>query len=190
MARIRKFIVNLTSEPRQRLEALTRTGHAPAKKILHARILLMADEEHPAGRWHEEQIGRALGVHRNTIGQVRKRFVVDGEEPALQRKARAQSAVPPKLEGGQEAHLVALCCSAPPAGRIRGTLSLLANTLSRRGVVASISRETVRQALKKISSRPGARNATASRSATRPALWSRGKTSSTSIARPTARRSP
>lgn len=190
MAEIRKFRVNLTSEQRQRLEALTRTGQAPAKKILHARILLMADEEHPEGRWHDEQIGRALGVHRNTIGQVRKRFVGDGEEPALQRKARAQPAVPPKLDGGQEAHLVALCCSAPPAGRVRWTLSLLANALSRRGVVASISRETVRQALKKISSSPGASNATASRSATRPALWPRWKTSSTSIPRPTARRNP
>ena len=138
MAQVRKFKVYLSAEQRQRLEALTRTGQAAAKKISHARILLMADEEHAEGRWHDEQIGRALGVHRNTVGQVRKRFVVAGAAPALRRMPRAQLAVAPKLDGEKEAHLVAICCSPPPQDRVRWTLSLLVHEVTRRGLVASI----------------------------------------------------
>jgi len=189
MERVRKFKVYLTPEQRQRLEALTCSGQAAAKKMLHARILLMADEEHPDGRWHDEQIGRALGVHRNTIGQVRKRFVLHGEAPALRRKPQLQPSVPAKLDGEQEARLVALCCSPPPAGRVRWTLSLVANELSRRGGVTSICRETVRRALKKMSSSPGAKSATASRSAIPPALWRKWKRFSTSTRQRTARKS-
>ena len=189
MAQVRKFKVHLSAEQRQRLEVLTRTGQAAAKKILHARILLMADEGHPEGRWHDEQIGRALGVHRNTVGQVRKRFVVAGEAPALRRTPRAQLAVAPKLDGEKEAHLVAICCSPPPQGRVRWTLSLLVSEVTRRGLVASICRETVRQTLKKIALSRGASSATASRSGMGPGLSPRWRTSSTSTRPHPARRS-
>ena len=185
----RKFKVYLTPEQRQRLETLTRSGQAAAKKILHARILLMADAEHPQGRWHDEQIAHALGLHRNTVGRVRKRFVLAGEEPALRRTPQLQPSVPAKLDGEQEAHLIALCCSAPPAGRVRWSLSLLAAALTRRGIVTSICRETVRRTLKKIASNPGAKNATASPSAMPPGLWRRWKTSSISTRPLTVRRS-
>ncbi len=180
MKRVRKFKVYLSEEQRRRLDTLVHTGYAPAKQILHARILLMADEEHAQGRWHDEQMGRVLGLHRNTISQVRKRFVLEGEPSALQRKPRAQPPVAPKVAGAQEAHLVALCCAPPPAGRTRWTLSLLANALTQRGLVTSISRETVRQALKKIVSSPGKRSGSASRSGTPRASSPRWKTSSTS----------
>jgi hypothetical protein len=75
MGQVRKFKVYLEPEQRKRLEAIAHKGHAPVKKIVHAQILLMADQEHPQGRWKDEQIAHALGVHRNTISQVRRRFV-------------------------------------------------------------------------------------------------------------------
>lgn len=115
MGQVRKFKVDLSAAQRQRLEALTRTGQIAAQKLLRARILLMADEDHPQGRWYDAQIGQALGVHRNTGGRVRKRFVLAGEVPALRRKPQLQPSVPAKLDGEKEAHLIALCCSAPPS---------------------------------------------------------------------------
>lgn len=176
MEGVRKFKVRLDVEQRKRLEQITRNGQAPAKKILHARILLMADEDHPQGRWHDEQMARILGVHRNTVSRVRRRFVLEGEEPALRRRPRERAAVERKLDGEKEAHLVAICCSAAPNGRARWTLSLLVEELKRRGVVSSICRETVRKALKKTSLSRGRRSVSASRNVTRPAsspAWKR-----------------
>lgn len=189
MARTRKFKVYLREEQRRRLEAVVHTGRAAAKARLHAQVLLLADEEHPQGRWHDEQIGQALGLHRNTISRVRKRFVLEGEPAALERKRREHPPVAPKLAGEQEAYLIAVCCSPPPVGRTRWTLSLLANELTQRGLVTSISRETVRQALKKTSSNPGNSNGSAFRSGMRRASSPRWKTSSTSIPPPRATRS-
>lgn len=160
----RKYVVDLSSETRSRLEQVARNGTAPAKKILHARVLLMSDQHHPAGRYTDEQIAAALGVHLNTVGRIRKKYVLQGEGPALDRKPRATPPVPPKLDGRAEAHLVAICCSPPPAGRARWTLSLLANELAGRKVVTSVCRETVRLTLKKMNSSPGGRSGSASRS--------------------------
>lgn len=145
----RKYAVVLTEEQRRRLEHMTRNGTASAKQIQHARILLMSDQHHPLGRWKDEQIARSLGAHINTIARVRKRFMLEGEEPALHRRQRLTPPTPPKLDGEDEAHLVAVCCSTPPAGRTRWTLRLLADELVRRKIVVSICAETVRQALKK-----------------------------------------
>lgn len=108
MSQVRKFKVYLEAEQRKHLEAIAHNGHAPVKKILHAQMLLMADQEHPQGRWKDEQLARALGVHRNTISRVRRRFVEQGEAPALNRRARAKPPVAPKLDGGKEAQLVAI----------------------------------------------------------------------------------
>jgi hypothetical protein len=108
MGQVRKFKVYLEPEQRKRLEAIAHNGHAPVKKIVHAQILLMADQEHPQGRWKDEQIVRVLGVHRNTISRIRRRFVEQGEEPALNRRARAEPPTPPKLDGEKEAQLVAI----------------------------------------------------------------------------------
>jgi transposase len=160
MSQVRKFKVYLEPEQRKRLEAIAHNGHAPVKKILHAQILLMADQEHPQGRWKDEQIVRALGVHRNTISQVRRRFVEQGEAPALNRRTRAEPPVAPKLDGEKEAQLVAVCCSPPPAGRVRWSLSLLVKELKGRQIVTSICRETVRRTLKKTRSSPGRKSAT------------------------------
>jgi transposase len=181
----RKFAVVLTAEQRQRLEQLTRNGQAPAKKIRHARVLLMADRDHADGRWHDRPIAAALGVHVNTVARVRQRFATAGEQPALERQPRATPPTPPKLDGAAEAHLVALCCSDPPAGHKRWTLRLLVDGLRRRFAVA-VCRETVRQALKKMSCSRGAAAGSASRNATWPGSSPRWRTSSTSMSpRPT-----
>lgn len=162
MGQVRKFKVYLEPEQRKRLEALSHNGHGSAKKRLHAQILLMADQEHPQGRWKDEQIARALGVHRNTISRVRRRFVEQGEEPALNRRVRAAPPTPPKLDGEKEAQLVAICCSPAPEGRCRWSLSLLVQELKNRQIVTSICRETVRRNLKKTHSNRGGKSATAS----------------------------
>lgn len=175
-----KFEVRLTAEQRDRLQEITRNGSAPAKKIAHARVLLMADADHPEGRWRDTQIVAATGLHLSTVARIRIRFVTQGETPALERKARSQPPVPPKIDGRVEAHLIALCCGPPPAGRVRWTLTLLAGELTRRGLVTSISIEAVRGALKKTNYSPGGSSAGASRSGTPPASspgWSRSLTS-------------
>ena len=147
----RKSKVRLTDEQRVRLEDVTRNGNNSAKRIMHARVLLMSDEEHPKGRYKDAQIARHLGVSERTVGRVRTTFVRCGEAVALERKVRQSPPVPPKLDGAAEAGLVAICCSPPPAGRARWTLSLLAGELVSRKVVVSVCRETVRKALKKTS---------------------------------------
>ncbi len=162
-----QYPVTLTPEQRDRLERLTRTGSAPVSKVRHARVLLLSDGGRPEGRLTRDRIADALGMHVNTVDRLRKRFVLEGEEPALSRKARAEPPVPAKIDGRAEAHLVATCCSAAPAGHARWTLTLLADELRRRGLVTSVSIETVRQALKKTSCSRGGRSAGASRSGSR-----------------------
>ena len=130
----------------------------PVAKVRAARVLLLADRGREGGGWADRAVADALGMHVNSVAKVRKRFVTEGEEPALARKPRLDPPVPPKVDGRVEAHLVALCCSPAPAGRSRWTLELLAGELARRGLVTSVSVETVRQALKKTScSRGGSR---------------------------------
>ena len=114
-----KFIVQLSAEARERLESITRNGSAPAKKILHARVLLMSDQHHASGRYHDHQIAAALGIHVNTVARIRKLFVQHGEQPAVDRKPRLTPPVPPKIDGKTEAMLVAVCCSKPPDGQTR-----------------------------------------------------------------------
>ena len=137
-----------------------------------------------------DPIAQRLDMHVNTVDRIRKRFVTEGEAPALDRKPRLTPPVPPKIDGRVEAHLVAICCGKAPEGRTRWTLKLLADELRRRDLVTQVCAETVRKALKKTSCSPGARNAGASRSATTPASSPRWRTSSTCTRRrirPTSR---
>jgi hypothetical protein len=159
-----QYPVELTDEQRERLERLTRTGAAPVAKVRHARVLLLSDGGRPGGRLTRDAIAEALGMHVNTVDRLRKRFVLEGEEPALNRKVRAEPPTPVKIDGRAEAYLIATCCSAAPAGRTRWTLQLLADELKRRGLVTSVSLETVRKALKKTNCDPGGSSAGASRS--------------------------
>ena len=88
-------------------------------------------------------------MHVNSVARIRKRFVLEGKAPALNRRARLMPLTAPKLDGAAQAHLVAICCAPPPEGRAHWTLTLLVQELQRRGIVVEISRETVRQSLKK-----------------------------------------
>ncbi len=165
-----KYVVTLSEAERSRLTDISRNGRAPAKKILHARILLLADQGHPEGGWTDERIAEALGLHPYSIARIRKRFVTQGEGPALNRQIRVTPPNPRKIDGEIEAQLVAICCSPAPEGRARWTLNLLVDALKTRGIITEISRETVRQTLKKMNYDLEKSNATASRKKTRRAL--------------------
>jgi transposase len=141
----KKYIVNLTSEEREALEALISSGIASARKLTRARILLKADED-----WTDKRISEALDVGTATVERVRKRFVEWGGIKAIERR-KPRRRYERKIDGDAEARLVALACSAPPEGRTRWTLQLLADKLVTLEEVDidSVSHETVRQVLKK-----------------------------------------
>jgi hypothetical protein len=147
----RKYVVRLTTEQRRRLESITRNGSASAKKIQHARILLLSDASHPVGGYRDQEIAAILGLHVNTVARVRTRFAVQGEGPALNRKVRTTPPHKPKLDGRAEATLVALCCSPPPEGRTRWTIQLLQQEMLTRQIVTRVGCETIRKTLKKTS---------------------------------------
>jgi transposase len=144
----KKYIVRLSDEERRHLTELTRKGTAAAYKIRHAHILLKADTDGPA--WPDERIAESFSVSINTVQGVRQRLVEQGLEAALNRKKQPRPSRPPLLDGEGEARLIALRCSAPPAGHARWTLRLLADQAVALDIVETISHETVRQTLKKM----------------------------------------
>ena len=150
---IKKHVVELTSEEREYLEAIVSKGKkAPAYKIKHAHILLGVDARGPD--LSDQDVARMFHCHRNTVFNVRQRFVAQGIEAALGRKKREHPPVEKLLDGKQEARLVALSCSKAPEGRAHWTLRMLADELVALEVVDSISHETVRQTLKRTNSQP------------------------------------
>lgn len=142
------YHVNLTDAEREQLTQLVRKGRPSARKVTRARILMLAD----AGKTDEE-IRAALQTSVPTTYRTRERFVREGLEAALTERKR--SGAPRKLAGKQEAYLLALASSSPPAGRDRWTLQLLADRLVELEVVTAISDETVRLRLKKARSSLG-----------------------------------
>lgn len=158
-----KYPVVLSQDQREFLLHRLATGKAPTSDITHARILLKADQSPGQERLTDQQIARALEVSRITVLRVRRRFVQQGlaEEAAQQeqlaevlRRKQARAHRPRKLDGVQEAHVIALTCGPAPAGHGRWTLRLLAEQLVQVGEVDHISPETVRQVLKKTHSSP------------------------------------
>jgi hypothetical protein len=143
----KKFVVRLSDEERQHLEALLAKGKAAARKLTRARILLKADCGPLGPAWTDLQIREALDVGSITIHRVRRSFVEGGLDGALVRRPLPRRR--PMLDGDQEAHLIARACGNPPAGRCRWTLRLLATRLVELGHVESVSHETVRRTLKK-----------------------------------------
>ena len=144
----KRYVVNLTSEERSTLEKLVHTGRASAKKQIHARILLKADISAEGPGWSDRQICAALEVSSSCVERVRKRLVEEGLQAALNRRPSSRPSCR-RLDGEQEARLVALACSTPPQGRGAWTLRLLADQMVALQYVESISYETVRRTLKK-----------------------------------------
>jgi transposase len=149
------FVVRLSQEEREQLLALVKTGKASALKLTRARILLKADQQERGPAWTDAEIADALEVALKTVFNIRRRWVEDGLESALERKRQSAPSKPRKLDGKVEAKLVATCCGPPPKGRAKWTLRLLAAKLVELKAVVSISPETVRQSLKKTRSSPG-----------------------------------
>ena len=146
---VKQYLVRLSETERAELEALVKTGRAAARKRLHAQILLKADEGEHGPAWSDAAVGQALEVGVRTVERVRQCLVEAGLETALNGRPQARYKNP-KLDGEQEAQLIAIACSAPPAGRTRWTLRLLADRLVELAYVDTVSYETVRQVLKKM----------------------------------------
>jgi transposase len=144
----KKYRVTLSGEEREELTTLIRKGKASARKLAHARVLLQVDESELGSGSSDEQTAQALNLSTRTIERVRERFVEQGlaaallPKPSTRRYERA-------FDGAQEARLIALACSAPPEGKPRWTLRLLAEQAVEWKIVDTVSHESVRQALKK-----------------------------------------
>ena len=151
---VKRYRVRLSEEEQQGLRSLVSKGRAAAYKQIHARILLLCDENQADGAMKDEEIARALKLGTATVERVRRRGVEEGLEAALGRRQQLNRRQR-KLDGAGEAHLIALTCSQPPEGRAGWTLRLLADQLVECEIVDSISTETVRQTLKKTNSSPG-----------------------------------
>jgi transposase len=150
----KKYRVRLSALQREQLEKLIGSGTAPSRTLTHARILLKADHGEFGPAWRNQAIAAALEISEPTITRVRKRFSEEGLEAALHRKEQARRRAP-RLDGSQEAHLIALVCGPAPDGHARWSLRLLAERMVSLGHAAEISHETVRQVLKKGRSSPG-----------------------------------
>jgi homeodomain-containing protein len=146
-----KYLVVLNEEQRQHLEKITSFGRASARQMKRAQILLKSDVQ---VNWPYERIMEAFDVSAVTIAKVRKTFVEQGLEVALQRK-KPDREYEHALDGEGEAHLIALACSEPPAGRAKWSLRLLQDRFVKLGHADSISYETIRRVLKKTNSNLG-----------------------------------
>ncbi len=144
----KKYPVILSETEREQLKQLIAAGTAPARKLTHARILLKADQSPEGPGWVDEQVAEAVETSQPTVCRVRKQYFEEGLQAALNRR-------PPnreyhrKLDGEQEARLIALACSEPPEGQARWSLRLLADKMVELEVVDDLSYQTVRRTLKK-----------------------------------------
>jgi Homeodomain-like domain len=148
------YRVTLTAVERDDLRKLVSVGKAAARKLERARILLLADQAEFGPAKSDPEIVDALGCGRASVERIRKRFVEEGLEAALNPKP-SQRVYERKMDGKAEAHLIALACGAPPEGRSRWTLRLLGDHMVALEHVESLSHETVRRTLKKTNSSLG-----------------------------------
>lgn len=158
----KRYVVVLTEGERAYLQGLIAAGTAPARKLLHARVLLKADQGPDGPGWVDTAIAEAVEVSQPTVFRIRRQCVDEGVEAALNRRPPTRE-YQRKLDGVQEAHLVALACGAPPAGEARWSLRLLADKLVELELVDTVSYQTVRRVLKKTNSSPGGSGSGASR---------------------------
>jgi transposase len=145
----KKYCVQLTPDERKTLIDLVSKGKASAKAIMHANVLLNADENSPNGRKNEAEIAKLFNVHPQTVFTIRKQYFEKGLDAAINRKKREVAPVQSKITGEVEAKIIALSCSAPPEGQTRWSLRLLANKAVELQYIDSISYEAVGRLLKK-----------------------------------------
>ena len=146
-----KYVVRLDEGEREQLVHLVKKGKrkVAAKRRLHAQILLKADEGPTGPAWVDTRVAEAFDVHPRTVQNIRRRFVEEGMEAALNRKKQVSPSRRRLLDGEAEARLIAIACGAAPEGRIRWTLTWLADGLVELGMVETTSPETVRKTIKK-----------------------------------------
>jgi transposase len=137
------YVVDLSDEERSELKGMLKKGKYSVRKIKRAQVLLKADEG-----WKDREIIDSLGVSRSMVERTRRRMVEGGLEKALNEDPRPGGKR--KIDGRVEAHLIAITTSEPPDDHDHWTVRLLADQLVEKGLVESISYETVRQALKKM----------------------------------------
>ena len=144
-----RYVVKLTQDERTNLLLLVKTGNTSAAKLTHARIILATDENNTDKPPYDTKVSKEVHVSSKTVARIRQRFVEEGLESALSRKPHSNTR-PRKIDGDQEAHLIALSCSTPPDGRARWTLKLLANHLIELEIIDSVSPATIGRVLKKM----------------------------------------
>ena len=148
---VKRYVVRLSADERERLEALITKGKSPAQRLLKARILLKADVSEGGEGWSDNQIIKALETSVSMVYRVRKQLVEEGLEAVLSRKKPAMPSVPRIFDGEKEAKLIALACSKPPEGHVRWTLRLLETKVVELGIVDRASDSTIGRTLKKLS---------------------------------------
>ena len=173
---VKKYVVRLSADERERLEALIGKGKSPAQRLLKARILLKADVSQAGEGWSDSRIIEALETSPSMVYRVRKQVVEEGFEAVLSRKRRATPAVAPIFDGEKEAKLIALACSQPPKGRARWTLRLLERKVVELDIVDRASDSTIGRALKKTVLSPIADSAGSSRPRPTARSWRRWRT--------------
>jgi transposase len=186
MGKEAKYVVRLSCAERESVEQLVARGRVAKATRQRAQVLLRADEGEAGPGASDEQIAELVGVSLSTVHRTRQRLVEEGLEATLHRQPAVNRQYR-KLDGAQEAQLVVLACSAPPTGRVRWTMQMLADRLVELEVVDSIGQETVRTTLKKMLFNLGARSNGCCHPPKTPTLSVRWKTSWKSTNAPTIR---
>jgi transposase len=156
---VKKYVVRLSAEERERLEALRSKGTIPARRLLKVQILLKADVSEAGEGWSDSRITEAFDATDTMVYTARKKFVEEGLDAVLSRKRRQTSPTPRIFDGETEAKLIALACSDPPEGFARWTLRLLEEKVVELEIVERASDSTIGRVLKKASSSPIPRRA-------------------------------
>ena len=144
----KKYVVRLTDQERDELVAVIKKLKGSSQKVRRAQILLKADADGPC--WTDRQIADAFACRRQTVEQLRQRLVESGFQAALNGKQRSHPPVEKRLDGKQEAEVIALRLGSPPPGYAHWSLRLLARKVVALEIVDAVSHETIRRTLKKM----------------------------------------
>ena len=146
---VKKYVVRLSSDERERLTAFVASGKRSAQLLTKARILLKSDVSDSGGGWSDSRIAEALDTRVANVGRTRRQVVEEGFEAVLSRKYNPRSARPRIFDGAAEAKLIALACGPAPAGYARWTLNLLEEKVVELKIVAKASDNPIGRTLKK-----------------------------------------